>query len=58
MPKTPDERIEFLEKRINTYRILAILLFVLLFVTQRQKIVGWIDSAERWFGGVSQVRAS
>ncbi len=57
MPKTPDERIDALEKKIKLYRILVTLMVVLICVMQRQRLVVWMDSAESWFNGVQQVRA-
>lgn len=58
MPKSPDERIETLEKRLNLWRILAVLLVFLLVVVQRRHIVSWIDHAEKWMGNVAEARAS
>lgn len=53
MPKSPDERIDLLEKRLNQWRLLAVLTVVLLLVTQRNRIVGWIDSMEGWMGNIT-----
>ncbi|MBY0312220.1 MAG: hypothetical protein K2W85_09130 [Phycisphaerales bacterium] len=58
MPKDPNERIDLLEKKVNTYRVLVTLLVVLLVIVQRRTIVGWIDSAESWMSNVAQTRAS
>lgn len=58
MPKSPDERLESLEKKVNLYRILVMCMFVLLLVIQRNRIVGWLDSMESWFGNVANTRAS
>jgi hypothetical protein len=57
MPKTPDERIEALEKKVKLYRILVTLMIVLICITQRNRLVSWMDSAESWINGVQQVRA-
>lgn len=57
MPKSPDERIDLLEKKVNMYRILVTLLVVLLLVVQRRNIVSWIDSAESWMSNVANARA-
>lgn len=53
MPKSPDERIDLLEKRLNQWRLLAVLMLLLLLVTQRNRIVGWIDNMEGWVGNVT-----
>jgi len=53
MAKSPDEKIDTLEKRLNLWRILALLLIMLLVVVQRRTIVAWIDHAESWMGKVS-----
>ncbi len=58
MPKTADEKMESLDRSLRNYRILSIALFVLLMVTQRQRIVGWIDRAEGWVGNVASVSAA
>lgn len=58
MPKTADERMEAMDRSIRNYRILSIALFVLLMVTQRTRVVGWIDSVEGWMGNVSRVSAA
>ncbi|HVU64185.1 MAG TPA: hypothetical protein VHC70_09425 [Phycisphaerales bacterium] len=48
MPKSPDEKIDHLEKRLNLWRVLAVLLILLLLVTQRRTLMSWADSAESW----------
>ncbi len=58
MPKNPDERIDSLEKSVRNYKILAISLLVLMLVTQRARIVGWIDRMENWTESVTNARAS
>lgn len=58
MPKNPDERIDSLEKSVRNYKILAISLLVLMLVTQRTRIVGWIDRMENWTESVTNARAS
>lgn len=58
MPKSPDERIESLEKKVNLYRILVTLLTVLLVVVLRKPIGNWIDGAESWMSNVASVRAN
>ena len=58
MAKSPDERIETLEKKLNLWRVLAVLLVFLLVVVQRRNIVTWIDHAEKWMGNVSEARAA
>lgn len=58
MPKTADERIEAMDRSIRNYRILVIALFVLLVVTQRHRIVGWIDSVDGWMSNVASVSAA
>jgi hypothetical protein len=50
MARNPDERIEILERRVNTYRVLVLLMLVLLVVIQRNRIVGWLDRMEHWVG--------
>lgn len=57
MAKTPDERIESLERKVNMYRILVTLLFAFILILQRQRIVSWIDSVESWFGQASSIRS-
>lgn len=56
MPKNPDERIDMLEKKVNMYRVLVTLMVVLLFVVQRQRVVGWIDGMESWMGKATDSR--
>ena len=56
MPKSPDEKIDTLEKRLNLWRVLAILLIVLLLVVQRNRIGSWLDHAEHWMGNVAEAR--
>jgi hypothetical protein len=58
MPKTADERIESMDRSIRNYRILVIALFVLLIITQRHRIVGWIDSVDGWMSNVARVSAA
>lgn len=58
MPKTPDERIDLLEKRVNVYRLLFLGTFVLVLFLQRRTIVGWMDSVEGWMSNAANVRAS
>ncbi len=53
MPKNPDERIDSLEKAVRNYKILSISMMVLLLLIQRNRIVGWIDKVENWFGNVA-----
>ena len=57
MPKSPDERIETLEKKVNLYRILVTALAVLLVLVLRKPIGNWIDGAENWVSNVASVRA-
>lgn len=57
MPKNPDERIDTLERTLWRYKILSICLLVLVLVTQRVRIVGWIDKMETWVSGVSKVKS-
>ncbi len=38
MAKSPDEKIETLEKKLNLWRVLAVLLVVLLVVAQRRTL--------------------
>lgn len=58
MPKSPDERIDFLEKRLNLWRILAILTLVLMVVTHRHRIVGWMDSSLGWVDKAASTNGS
>ncbi|MBL8763361.1 MAG: hypothetical protein JNM07_03730 [Phycisphaerae bacterium] len=51
--KTADEKLEHLEKTVRTYRVLAISMGLLIFVMQRDKIVKWVDSVERWVGSAN-----
>ncbi len=57
MPKSAEERIECLEKKVNLYRLLVTLLVVFILVLQRERVVRWIDGVESWFGKASDVRA-
>lgn len=57
MPKTADEKMEGMERSIRQYRWLVVVLILLLMVTHRHTIVGWIDSASGWVEGVKQVSA-
>ncbi|MFN7021280.1 MAG: hypothetical protein ACK4WH_08150 [Phycisphaerales bacterium] len=57
MPKNPDERIDSLERLLWRYKVLSICLLVLVLVTQRVRIVGWIDKMENWVNGVSKVKS-
>jgi hypothetical protein len=56
--KTPEERIDKLERHLRTYRTLAILLGVLICAIERGKIVAWIDHMEGWAGVISSARAN
>ncbi len=58
MAKSPDEKIETLEKKLNLWRVLAVLLVLLLVVVQRRNIVSMIDHAEKWMGNVAETRAT
>jgi hypothetical protein len=58
MPKTPDERIELLEKKVNRYRLLATCLGVLLVLVLRKPIMNWVDGAENWVSNVANTRAN
>lgn len=58
MPKNPEERIDNLEKSVRNYKILAISLLVLMLVSQRTRIVGWIDRVENWADAVTTAKAS
>jgi hypothetical protein len=52
MAKSPDEKLETLEKKLNLWRVLAVLLILLLLVTQRRTLVSWADHAESWMSRV------
>ena len=58
MPKPPDEKIDHLEKKLNLWRMLAVLLILLLMVTQRRTLMAWADHAESWMGHVSGTRST
>lgn len=58
MPKNPDERIESLEKSVRNYKILSISLMVLVLISQRNRIVSWIDRVESWTEAVTSAKAS
>jgi len=53
MPKSPDERIDTLERKLNLWRLLAILLVMLLVVAGRRTLVTWMDHAENWVSHVA-----
>ena len=53
MAKSPDERIDTLERRLNRWRLLAILLVMLLVVAGRRTLVNWLDHAENWVSHVA-----
>lgn len=55
--KSPEERIDSLERSLQTYRITMLVVLVLLVISQRERINGWLDKAENWMGG-SSARAS
>jgi len=57
MPKNPDERIEILEKSVRNYKILSISMVVLVLLTQRTRIVTWIDKMEKWTDAVVTARS-
>lgn len=57
MPKNPDERIESLEKSVRNYKILSISLMVLVLISQRNRIVSWIDRVESWTEAVTSAKA-
>ncbi len=52
MAKSPDEKIEHLEKKLNLWRVLAVLLTLLLIVVQRHNLKSWLDRAENWMSNV------
>ncbi len=58
MAKSPDEKIDTLERKLNLWRVLAVLLVVLLVVAQRRTLGKWADSMEKWMGNVAETRAS
>lgn len=58
MPKNPDERIDSLEKSVRNYKILAVSLLVLMLVSQRTRIVSWLDRVENWADAVTSAKAS
>lgn len=53
MPKTADEKIDHLERRLNLYRILVTLMVILLLVIQRDWVKERLDRVESWFHNVS-----
>lgn len=58
MAKSPDEKIETLERKLNLWRVLAVLLVVLLVVAQRRTLGRWADSVEKWMGNVAEARST
>lgn len=58
MPKNPDDRIDSLERSVRNYKILSISLLVLMLVSQRTRVVSWIDRMESWAAAVTTARAS
>lgn len=58
MAKSPDDKIDTLEKKLNLWRVLAILLVLLLLVVQRRTIGRWADNVEKWMGNVAEARSS
>jgi hypothetical protein len=57
MPKSADERLETMERKIALYRIFVVVLIVSILVMQRQRVVGWIDTMESWMGKAANTRA-
>ncbi len=55
--RSPDERIETMERQVRTYRLLVTLTFALLVLSHRHTVVKWIDSMGNWFGAVASARA-
>jgi hypothetical protein len=56
MPKTAEERIECLEKKVALYRLAAVLLVVMILIIQRERVVKWLDGMEGWFSQAASVR--
>lgn len=56
MPKTAEERIESLEKKVAVYRVAALLLVIFILVIQRERVVKWLDGMEGWFSQATNVR--
>ncbi len=57
MPKNPDERIEMLEKKVNLYRVLVVLLFFLILIVEIKPIHSMIDRMRGWVEAVSGARS-
>lgn len=57
MPKNPDERIEMLEKKVNLYRVLVVLLFFLILIVEIKPIHNMIDRMRGWVETVSGSRS-
>jgi len=57
MPKTPDQKMESLERGLRLWKLLAYSLIVLFFVSNRHGIVGFIDRAGGWMTTVAQASA-
>ena len=58
MAKSPDEKIETLEKKLNLWRVLAVLLVLFLLVVQRRTLGRWADNMEKWMGNVAEARST
>ncbi len=54
--KNIEERFESLEKTVRLYRILIVLLFIFIFWTQRENIVGCMNRIDSWFSAVGNTR--
>ncbi len=52
MPKTADEKIDHLERKLNLYRVLVTLMVVLLLIIQRDWVKARLDGVESWFKSV------
>ncbi len=57
MPKTPDERIEAMDRSLRNWRLLAIVLGFALILAKRDTLGRWIDTMEGWATNVASVKA-
>lgn len=57
MPKTPDEKMEAMDRSARNWRLLAIVLGLALVVSKREVIGRWMDNMEGWVSNVAQAKA-
>lgn len=57
MPKTPDEKMEAMDRNLRNWRLLAIVLGIALVLAKRDTLGRWADKMEGWASNVATASA-